>query len=102
MDFSNDINKYPMYQYNIKEKKLIKIYKPPQTWDIWNWQMHHFVKRQKVKRNPELLKYQKLIFLPTRIIINGIEHNMHAEADNRHSKFEEMYGIKLSEVLYQD
>ena len=98
MRHTNDLDKYPIYAYDWQLRRLVRLPKP-YSWTS-EWEMHHFVKRQIIKRHPELESIQKLIFLPTRIKINGVEHNMHAEADHFHSKFEELYGIPLSSVIY--
>lgn len=68
----------------------------------WGW--HHTVKQQKLKRNPELYKYLKMIYMPplnrqfkTK---NGRLGNPHSEADNFHSKYLERWGVELKDVLY--
>lgn len=94
----NDLKKYPVFQYI--GGKIVKLSVVPNSWNIWGWQLHHYVKQQQVKRHPELEQYQKLFFLPSRIVINGIEHNMHAELHNAHKDFEKLYGVKRSELLY--
>ena len=57
---------------------------------------HHTIKQQVLERQPELRKHLKLILLPTFFNKKG---NMHAEADNRHSKFEERWGVSIDEVM---
>lgn len=91
----------PKLKYDIKSRSLIK-------WDGIEepfWAFHHFVKRQKVKRNPELNKIQKLIYFPPiNKCIETIDNklgNIHLEADAYHSKFEERWGIPLDDVVYR-
>lgn len=93
-----EFEKYPVYQYI--GGKIVKLKVFPEYWNVWEWQLHHFVKRQQVRKHPELERLQKLIFLPVRIVIDGTEHNMHAELHNATRGFKERYGIERSDLLY--
>jgi len=95
---NQDIKKYPIYQYI--GGKIVKLKTIPEYWNPWQWQLHHYIKQQQIRRHPELEQYQKLFFLPSRIIIDGIEHNMHAELHQCTRDFKERYGIDRSELLY--
>lgn len=95
----------PKLMYDIKNRCLIK-------WDglkRFGWSFHHFVKQQIFQRNPQKYKdIQKLIYLPTMVsrlnLKKGYEEmlNMHAEADNNHSRFFERWGVKIESVIYKE
>ena len=92
----------PKLMYDKEKMKLVK-------WDGHfrpNWCFHHTVKQQILKRRPELYKYLKLIYFPPLYecikTLNGGEGNPHLEADNKHSKYFERWGIPLSKVIYLD
>lgn len=70
---------------------LIELKEVPRNYNRFHWQLHHYVKQQQVRRNPELEKYQKLFFLPTQMHID-----LHACVRN----FEKKYGISRKELLY--
>lgn len=96
---NQDIKKYPVYIYQDGQLNFCDI-TSTDHYDHRYYQLHHYVKQQQVKRHPELEQFQKLFLLPIRIVINKIEHNMHAELHNAHKDFEKLYGIKRSELLY--
>lgn len=89
--FVYDIHNYRLVEWN--------------GYEIFGWGWHHFVKQQKIKRNPELIKYQKMIYFPP---INqpiktkdGKIGSVHLEADAYHSRFEQRWGIPLNDVVYR-
>ena len=84
-----EFKKYPVYQYI--GGKIIKLKVFPEYWNIWEWQLHHYVKQQQVRRNPELEKIQKLFFLPTQ---------MHIDLHNCISNFKEKYGVSRRDLMY--
>lgn len=61
---------------------------------------HHFIRTQFLDNHldiaEQLLKYQKIIFVPT------FGHDMHSEIHSRHSKFKENWGVELSEVIFDE
>lgn len=100
-DFNNpDI---PKKMYNLQTRKI-------EEWDEVerpDYRWHHNPSQQKIRHNPELKKILEIIYLPTFTVImnaNGDMEmaNMHAEADNYHSKFEERWGVPLEDVMYRD
>lgn len=92
----------PKFVYDLKSRKLI----PWNGEKIFNCSWHHTVKQQILERNPELRKFLKLICFPpiNHCIdtIDGKKGDIHSEADAKHSRFFERWGIKLSEVIYLD
>lgn len=70
---------------------LIELDEIPKNYNRFHWQLHHYVKQQQVRRNPELEQYQKLFFLPTQ---------MHIDLHNCIRNFKEKYGISRKELLY--
>ena len=71
---------------------------------ILGWGWHHTVKQQKLKRNPELYKHLKMIYMPPinkvyKTLDNKVG-NPHNEADNFHSKYKQRWGVELEEVIW--
>lgn len=103
-DMKRDLKKFPKLMYDMQNRTLT-------DWDgveRSDYRWHHFVKQQVYCRNPEQYKdIQKMIYLPTFTSIwdnkmNCLKMaNMHAEADNFHSKFKERWGVGLEEVIYR-
>lgn len=72
-----------------------------------DYRWHHKVKQQLIRRKPELIEKQEYIYLPTFTVIIDEDGdmkmaNMHAEADNYHSRFEQRWGVPLETVIYKE
>ena len=97
-DLQND--DIPKFIYDIENRKLMEW----QGQFIYGWGWHHTVKQQILKRNPEMYKHLKMIYFPPINAciktIDGKIGNPHLEADSKHSKYKERWGIELSDVIY--
>lgn len=99
-DLLND--KIPKLMYCLRTRSI-------KQWDyeeIPFWAFHHKVKQQKIENNPDLIKFQELIYMPNINqqvkTIDGKTGNPHSEADNFHSRYKSRWGVELSEVIYLD
>ena len=84
----NDTDRFPLFLFTNKEIIPLeeRIY-------IFNYQYHHFVEKKKLKKQPELIEYQKLIYMPA---------DMNYDIDRRTAGFKKRWGIDLKEVVYLD
>lgn len=92
---NEDIKKYPVFLLYAGSLQKAEWVTNTESYDHYNWQLHHFVKQQEWKRNEKLLKAkgveQKLILLPIQCHID-----LHACISN----FKEKWGIARNELLY--
>lgn len=88
-EIKNQNINYPVYQ--LLDGRLMRLQQVPRNYNRFHWQLHHYVKQQQVRRNPELDKLQKLFFLPTQC---------HLDLHNCVRNFEEKWGITRQELLY--
>jgi hypothetical protein len=95
MGIKEDLQKYQLYVY--ENRKLIPI-EPIESWNMYKVQIHHFIKQQQYKRNPQWFKdrgIEQKLFL--------ISVKMHEDLevypiDN--DKFYNKYGVKRSDMLF--
>jgi hypothetical protein len=88
MGTREDLKEFPCFVY--QNGQFIE--HTPEWWDANKMQLHHFIRRQQYKRNPDKYKnIQKLLLIPTQ---------MHLDCHAYHSRFFDKWGIELKEVIY--
>lgn len=94
MGTAKDLFKYPVYKY-INYGQFMRIYPESAVHNIWQWQVHHYIQQQWVKRNKlkfkEIEHLQKLFVIPTQ---------MHIDLHNSIRNFERKWGVKREELIY--
>lgn len=55
--------------------------------------IHHYIRQQEYKRNPDKYKDTQKLFL--------IPRDMHSDIHSYNSKFKEKYGIELDKLIYR-
>jgi hypothetical protein len=95
MGIKEDLQKYQLYVY--ENRKLIPI-EPVESYNPYMCNIHHFIKQQQYRRNPQWFKdrgIEQKLFL--------ISVKMHEDLevypiDN--DKFYDKYGVKRSDMLF--
>lgn len=91
MSTKEDLQIFPIYK--LENGKLIEI-EPPECWNMYLIECHHFVKRQQYKRNSDkYMHIQKLIFLTP---------ECHRDLHARNRNFKQKYGIEIEKLLYTE
>ena len=94
MGTKEDLQCYPVYQYI--NGRLVKLRIPPSNYNVFEWQIHHYIERQYIRLHPDKFKeiehLQKLFFLPTQ---------MHLDVHSACRRFKEKWGIERKELLYK-
>jgi hypothetical protein len=98
MTTKEDLQKYQLYVY--ENRKLIPI-EPIESWNKYYMNIHHYIKQQQYKRNPQWFRdrgiEQKLFLIP--ISFHECIHNQGIKhlTDN---EFYAQYGVKRSDMLF--
>ena len=94
MGTKEDLQRYPVYQYI--NRRLVKLRIPPSNYNVFEWQIHHYIERQYIRLHPDKYKeiehLQKLFFLPA---------DMHADLHAGSRKFKEKWKIDREELLWK-
>lgn len=95
MSMNDDIKEFPVFLLYAGTLQKADWITNTESYDHYNWQLHHFVKQQEWKRNGDRLKTkgieQKLILMPIQCHLD-----LHACL----SSFEDKWRISRDKLLY--
>lgn len=95
MSMNDDIKEFPVFLLYAGTLQNADWVTNTESYDHYNWQLHHFVKQQEWKRNADKLKAkgveQKLFLLPIQCHLD-----LHACLTG----FEDKWGISRDKLLY--